>query len=111
MTTIAMAVDLDSCCGCFACQNACKVVNNLPDGVQWLKVRPEYCKPEEFEGNLYMDRFPVPLTLKACAVCPDRVGDEQPLCAKVCMGDALVVGEPSEVFEWALNRRAVTYTL
>jgi len=106
-----MAIDLDMCNGCFACQAACKLVNNLDDDVRWLRVIPEYCQPEEVNGTLYMDRFPVPVTLLVCEVCPDREANQEPLCVKVCMGEALYVGTPSEAAIWADEKRSVVYTL
>lgn len=110
MAKIAMIVDLDRCVGCFACQNACKVVNDLPDGVQWLKVTPKEHKPEEVDGKLVMDRFPVPVSLQKCAECPDRTNGEQPLCATVCMGKALWVGDPALALDSAKDKRAVVFT-
>ena len=109
MNTLAMVIDLDRCVGCFACQNACKMVNNLPAGVQWLRVTPRECKPEEVDGKLVMDRFPVPVSMERCGRCPDRVGDKQPLCATVCMGKALYVGAPDHAFRLAENKRAALF--
>lgn len=111
MAIIAMGVDLDFCCGCFACQSACKMINDLPDGVKWLRVMPEHCQPEEYNGKLYMDRFPVPLTLEACIACPDRADGSQPTCATACIGRALIIDEPDTVRAWAKGRRSVTYVL
>jgi Fe-S-cluster-containing dehydrogenase component len=110
MSKIAMFVDLDRCVGCFACQNACKMVNNLPDGVVWLRVTPKEHKPEVVDGELVMDRFPVPISLDKCAVCPDRENGNQPLCASVCMGKALWVGDAEKAFKLASKARAVVYT-
>ncbi|MBI9046863.1 MAG: hypothetical protein JEZ06_20425 [Anaerolineaceae bacterium] len=110
MTKIAMFVDLDRCVGCFACQNACKVINNLPDGIIWLKVTPKGHQPEDVDGKLVMDRFPVPLSLDKCAECPDRTDGNQPLCATVCMGKALWFGEPEEAFKKASDTRAVVFS-
>ena len=111
MATISMVVDLDQCVGCFACQNACKMVNDLPVGVQWLKVLPVDTTPEEVHGELYMDRFPVPVTLKTCAGCPDRAaGAAEPLCASVCMGKALFVGSPAAAAAWGEGKRTVVYS-
>ncbi len=58
MAKIAMMIDLERCVGCFACQNACKLVNNLPDGVIWLRVTPKEHKPEEVDGKLYHGSLP-----------------------------------------------------
>jgi Fe-S-cluster-containing dehydrogenase component len=110
MAKIALVVDLDRCVGCFACQSACKVVNNLPDGVIWLRVTPKENKPEEVDGKLVMDRFPVPISLDKCDVCPDRGNGHQPLCASVCMGKALWVGDPEKALLSAKNKRAVVFT-
>lgn len=110
MATIAMLIDLDRCVGCFACQNACKVVNQLLPGVQWLKVTPREAKPEEVDGKLVMDRFPVPVSLEKCGQCPDRTKDKQPLCATVCMGKAVYVGDPETAVQLAKKKRAVLFT-
>jgi Fe-S-cluster-containing dehydrogenase component len=110
MAKIAMIIDLERCVGCFACQNACKLVNNLPDGVIWLRVTPKEHKPEEVNGKLYMDRFPVPVTLDTCLNCPDRKNGHQPLCASVCMGKALWIGDPAAALDMAKQKRAIVYT-
>ena len=110
MAKIAMVIDLERCVGCFACQNACKLVNNLPDGVTWLRVTPKEHKPEEVDGKLYMDRFPVPVTLETCSICPDRKNGHQPLCASVCMGKALWIGDQATALEIAKQKRAVVFT-
>lgn len=109
MLGIAMLIDLDCCVGCFACQNACKLVNNLPHNVQWLKVTPRELRPEEVDGKLVMDRFPVPISLKKCQECPDRIEETVPLCAKVCMGEAIYVGRPSEAIKRAEGKRVALF--
>lgn len=110
MAKIAMIIDLDRCVGCFACQNACKLVNNLPEGVVWLRVTPKEHKPDEVDGKLVMDRFPVPVALEKCLSCPDRTNGNQPLCATVCMGKALWVGDPAHALKEAAAHRAVVFT-
>ena len=110
MTKTAVFVDLDRCVGCFACQNACKLVNNLPEGVVWLRVTPREHKPEEVDGKLVMDRFPVPISLDKCDECPDRVDGNQPLCTTVCMGHALWVGPAEQAFEMAEKSRGIVFT-
>ena len=109
MGNIALAVDLDMCTGCYACQNACKMVNNLSEDVKWLRVMPDYCQPEDVHGKLYMDRFPIPVTLVACESCPDILAGAVPLCAKVCMGRALAVGDCEMVEAWTQGRRVVLF--
>lgn len=107
---VYLGVDLDNCLGCYACQNACKMVNNLGPWVQWLKITPSDRKPEEYKGKLYMDRFPVPLTLEMCKDCPDREGGHTPVCMTTCMGQSLCIGSPDEVTKWIEGKRAVLFT-
>jgi Fe-S-cluster-containing dehydrogenase component len=136
MAKISMAIDLDMCTGCFACENACKMVNDLEPGTRWLRIIPQDWTPEEIGGKLYMDRFPHPATLKTCLACPDRAAalkeagtgsDEekslyatpeaaemrmsQPLCARSCMGEALFVGDPEKAAKFVEGKRSVVYTL
>lgn len=110
MEATTLAVDLDMCTGCFACQNACKMVNNLSDGEKLLHVEPMYCQPQEYQGKLYIDRFPQPVTLDACRACPDRADGQQPVCVTSCMGNALYVGEKADVLAWSESRRTVIFT-
>ena len=110
MNRIAMAVKLDQCCGCFACQTACKVENDLPPGVLWLKVTHSKLEPEDVRGELFMDRFPIPVTLTVCEECLAKT-DEEPLCSKVCMGKALYVGTPEKAQAFAEDARSVVFTL
>jgi hypothetical protein len=42
--------------------------------------------------------------------CPDRTNGHLPLCASVCMGKALWIGDPDKALEMAKNRRAVVFT-
>lgn len=111
MAKIAMLIELDKCVGCFACQSACKIVNSLPNGVNWLKVTPAKAQPEVVDGQLFMDRFPVPVSLEKCAICPDRQNGQQPLCSTVCMGKALFVGAVDEMQKLGADKRTVIFAL
>lgn len=133
MAKVAMAVDLDYCVGCFACESACKLVNQLPDGTSWLKVHPRDIISEEYLGRLVMDRFPIPVNVEMCIFCRERTGceddscngrnedicqecsqvkkvDKEPVCASSCVGRALYIDEPEKVYEWAEGRRTAVFT-
>lgn len=73
----AMAIDLARCSGCHACSVACKVENNLPNGIWWNRVMTiggqAMDTPEGVFPNLRMNFLPV-----NCQHC------ENPPCAKVC---------------------------
>ena len=41
MTKLAIGINLDRCIGCHTCANACKMQNNVPDGMLWNRVITE----------------------------------------------------------------------
>ena len=72
-----MAIDLRKCIGCYSCAVACRVANNIPDGVWWNRILTEGgINPDTPAGvypNLTMLYFPV-----SCQHCGN------PACTKVC---------------------------
>ena len=77
MTKLAIGINLDRCIGCHTCANACKMQNNVPDGMLWNRVLTEGCDVIDGAVGRYPDlsRTYVPL---ACQHC------ENPACMKVC---------------------------
>ncbi len=77
MTRLAIGVNLRRCIGCNTCALACKMQNNVPDGMLWNRVLTEGC--EQFDGaeGVYphLTRTYLPL---ACQHC------ENPACERVC---------------------------
>ena len=77
MTRLAIGVNLRRCIGCNTCALACKMQNNVPDGMLWNRVLTEGC--EQFDGAEgtypHLTRTYLPL---ACQHC------ENPACVKVC---------------------------
>ena len=77
MTRLAIAIKQDRCVGCHTCAVACKMNNNVPDGMLWNRVLTEGC--DVIDGavgeypNLSRSYLPV-----ACQHCED------PACKKVC---------------------------
>lgn len=73
----AMAIDLNRCTGCHACSVACKVENNLPNGIWWNRILTaggeSMDTPEGIFPNLRMQFLPV-----NCQHC------ENPACVKAC---------------------------
>ena len=77
MTKLAIGINLDRCIGCHTCANACKMQNNVPDGMLWNRVLTEGCDAIDGAVGTYpnLSRAYVPL---ACQHC------ENPACMKVC---------------------------
>lgn len=70
MPRYAMVIDTRACIGCSDCVVACKVENNLPDGVRWDWVT-------EFTAGIYPD-LSTEFHSERCNQC------STPTCVKVC---------------------------
>ena len=73
-----MVIYQGMCIGCQTCAMACKVANNVPDGIWWNRVLTDggpYSETArgEYPYNLQMDFVPI-----SCQHC------ENPSCVKVC---------------------------
>ena len=44
MTKLAIGINLHRCIGCNTCAVACKMQNNVPDGMLWNRVLTEGCE-------------------------------------------------------------------
>ncbi len=77
MTRLAIAINLHRCIGCQTCTLACKMQNNVPEGMTWNRVITEGC--DILDGSLgtypNLSRTYLPI---ACQHC------ENPACLKVC---------------------------
>ena len=77
MTKLAIGIDLHRCIGCNTCALACKMQNNVPDGMLWNRVLTEGGNAPDTAGGTWdnpeMQHWPV-----ACQHC------ENPACVKVC---------------------------
>ena len=77
MTKLAIGVNLRRCIGCNTCALACKMQNNVPDGMLWNRVLTEGCERFDSAEGVYphLTRTYLPL---ACQHC------ENPACERVC---------------------------
>ena len=77
MTKLAIAVNTSRCVGCHTCSLACKMSNNVPDGMLWNRVLTEGCDVIDGAVGTYpnLARNYLPL---ACQHC------ENPACKRVC---------------------------
>ena len=77
MTKLAIGIDLHRYIGCNTCALACKMQNNVPDGMLWNRVLTEGCERFDSAEGTYpnLSRTYLPL---ACQHC------ENPACERVC---------------------------
>ncbi len=77
MTKLAIGINLRRCIGCNTCAVACKMQNNVPDGMLWNRVLTEGCERFDSAEGTYpnLSRTYLPL---ACQHC------ENPACERVC---------------------------
>ena len=77
MAHYGMVIEASGCIACHACAVACKVENNLPDGIWWNRIFTigglHRDTPAGVYPNLSMSNLPL-----ACQHC------ENPACTKVC---------------------------
>ena len=87
---LGMVIDMKGCVACASCAVACKVENNLPDGVWWNRILTDGGdNPDTPAGaypNLTMENIAV-----ACQHC------ENPACQRVCPTGATYKDEMGRV--------------
>lgn len=74
---LVMVIDLKRCIGCNTCAMACKVENNVPDGIWWNRVLTVGGESMDTPDGTYPNLQMQYLTM-ACQHC------ENPACVKVC---------------------------
>ena len=77
MTRLGFVIDKKSCIACHACAVACKVENNLPDGVWWNRILTEGGDSMDTPAGTYPN-----LTMANIAVACQHCSN--PACVKVC---------------------------
>ncbi len=77
MTRLAIAINKTRCIGCQTCSFACKMQNNVPEGLRWNRVNTEGCDVEDGALGTFptLTRSYLPI---ACQHC------ENPACQRVC---------------------------
>ena len=90
MTKLAIGIDLHRCIGCNTCALACKMQNNVPDGMLWNRVLTEGCERFDSAEGTYpnLSRTYLPL---ACQHC------ENPACLEVCPTGATTKDEETGI--------------
>ena len=81
-----IVVDLDGCVGCYACELACKMENDVPLGTKWIKVVA--LGPKKLDGKYEM--LFVPTITGECALCKHRIDkNQEPVCVENCPTQAM----------------------
>ncbi len=105
--SIAILLDLDTCTGCYACQTACREVNQYGYDEQWMQVVRR--DPYFVDGKLRMYHLIAP-SLDKCQGCY-YLEEKKPLCTKACASDALFVGPLEEMMQKKEGRHTALYSL
>jgi len=77
MTRYGMAIDLNRCIGCHTCSMACKMANNLPQGLWWNRVLTSSGNAMD-SASAEWPQGVIDFTPVSCQHC------ENPACVKVC---------------------------
>ena len=77
MTKLGIAINLERCVGCNTCANACKMQNNIPMNMLYIRVETDGVDTADGAQGTYPDlsRTYIPV---ACQHC------DNPACLKVC---------------------------
>lgn len=78
MTKYAMVIDMRRCFGCNRRAMACKVENNLPDGVWWNRAKTVGGETENTPAGIEPGELSMKFFTYACQHC------DEPACVKVC---------------------------
>ena len=115
MTKLAIGINLRRCIGCNTCAVACKMQNNVPDGMLWNRVLTEGCERFDSAEGTYpnLSRTYLPLAcqhcenpacervperargvMEKCTLCKERTDEgDEPMCVHCCPADARVFGD------------------
>ena len=77
MTRLSIAINLDRCVGCHTCTMACKMQNNVPEGLLWNRVLTSNCDVVDGAEGSYPNVSRV-YTPVACQHCQNAA------CQRVC---------------------------
>lgn len=78
MTRYGFVVDTTRCVGCNFCSMACKVENNLPDGVWYSRAYTDGGEVEQTPKGEWPDNLQMSFMTVSCQHCDD------PACVKAC---------------------------
>ena len=104
-----LLIDYEFCCGCHACEVACRVEKGLQEG-QW-GIQVVQIGPWKTEGKKWQYDY-VPIPTDFCDLCADRVAEGRlPTCAHHCLSLAIECGPLEKLMEKAASKpKVVVYS-
>ena len=86
---LGMVIDMKGCVACASCAVACKVENNLPDGVWWNRILTDGGDNPDTPAGAYPKHV-----VEKCTMCWHRLAKGlQPACVEVCPGRVRFFGD------------------
>ena len=91
-----LAVNIDLCMGCLACETACQQEHHFMDDKKGIKLF--VLGPKSVDGELRMDF--VPMTTDVCDLCFERINKrERPFCSEICPTKAIIYMSDEETLK------------
>lgn len=90
-----LLINYEYCTGCHACEVACKVEHDLPDGQFGIKILQD--GPRQLPGGRWEYNY-LPMPTSLCDLCADRVGEGRlPKCVHHCQAGIMEYGSVEEL--------------
>lgn len=100
-----LLIDYEMCCGCHACEVACRTEKGLQEG-QWGIVLEQIGPWKLADKKWQFDYVPVPTDF--CDLCADRVAEGRlPKCVHHCLSLAMDFGPMDKLLEKAASKPKV----
>lgn len=91
-------LDVDRCIGCWACAVACRMKNELPDGVWWVRVETiGGAARDTSQGTFPKVHKQYRPVIERCTYSPEDIAiGRQPACAAACPTDVFEFGDSAD---------------
>jgi Fe-S-cluster-containing dehydrogenase component len=95
---LTFVLDLDRCIGCWACAVACRMKNELPEGVWWIRVETIGGTARDTSAGVFPDvsKHYMPLIDRCACTAEDLNDGAMPACAQACPTQVFSFGDAGD---------------